>query len=251
MPAFAHEAAVVSLLARRAPDLVPELLATDLERGWMLQADGGTRLREAGLDAGFWEEVLPRYAELQLAAAADRGLLLEAGAPDRTLAALPALYERLVEDEPAELRALAPRVAEVCASLAAHGLPETIQHDDLHDGQVFLRDGGFRIIDWGDSCVSHPFFTLTVTLRGLARRLELPEATPELDRFRDAYLEPWTRLVPRAELLAAVPAALCLGGISRLLTWRTVVDSAPQPGRYEWDEFAPELERLRVLIAAL
>ena len=251
MPALAHEAAVVSVLARRAPDLVPELLAADLERGWMLQADGGTRLREAGLDVGCWEEVLPLYAQLQLDAAADRAVLLEAGTPDRTLAVLPELYETLLTGEDPRLRALTPRVAEECAALAARGIPETIQHDDLHDAQVFVADGRYRIFDWGDSCVSHPFFTLTVTLRVLGHRLELPETAPELDRFRDAYLEPWTHLAPRAELLAALPGALCLGGICRLLTWRAVVEGMPETFDTEWAEFGPELERMRLLIAAL
>jgi hypothetical protein len=40
------EAALVTLLAARRPDCVPPLLAADLERGWMLMADAGTRVRE-------------------------------------------------------------------------------------------------------------------------------------------------------------------------------------------------------------
>ena len=46
IPACAHEAAVVSVLAQRRPDCVPELLAVDVERGWMLMGQGGERLRE-------------------------------------------------------------------------------------------------------------------------------------------------------------------------------------------------------------
>ncbi len=59
-----------------------------------------------------------------------------------------------------------PRVGEMCDELAGYGLPETIQHDDFHDGQVFVRDGRYLLLDWGDACVSHPFFTLSVTLEG-------------------------------------------------------------------------------------
>src|SRR3954469_14869046 len=36
MPALASEAAVVDILGRRRPGSVPELLAIDRERGWML-----------------------------------------------------------------------------------------------------------------------------------------------------------------------------------------------------------------------
>ena len=34
---------------------------------------------------------------------------------------------------------------------------------------VFERDGRFTILDWGDSSVGHPFATMWVTLRVVAR----------------------------------------------------------------------------------
>ena len=30
-----------------------------------------------------------------------------------------------------------------------------------------MKDGGTCVMDWGDACVSHPFFTLAVTLEGV------------------------------------------------------------------------------------
>ena len=181
--------------------------------------------------------MLPLYAGLQLDTAEDRSALLDAGAPDRTLAVLPSLYDELVAGESAALRALTPRIAELCEELAGLGLPETIQHDDLHDGQIFVREGRYRFFDWAEACVSHPFFTMTVTLQD------------GLERFRDAYLEPWTRLARREELEAAVPAALVLGGICRALTWRRVIDGMPQPFAAEWADVVPH--RLLALLAAL
>jgi aminoglycoside phosphotransferase (APT) family kinase protein len=44
-------------------------------------------------------------------------------------------------------------------------VPETIQHDDLHQFNVYIRDGRPRILDWGDSSVAHPYFSLVATLR--------------------------------------------------------------------------------------
>ena len=58
-------------------------------------------------------------------------------------------------------------VREACAELGAAGIPETIQHDDLHDAQVFVRDDRYLLLDWGDACISHPFFSLAVTLDGV------------------------------------------------------------------------------------
>ncbi|MGZ4431863.1 MAG: phosphotransferase [Gaiellales bacterium] len=255
MPALSHEAAVIEVLAGLPPVRVPELLAVDRRSGWMLQADGGVRLRE--LPAGHasssrWEQALATYAELQLDAAAERAALLAAGAPDHGLQALPGEYERLLDDSRAvaeelpggltggevqRLRELVPAVTRMCQGLAGGGLPETIQHDDFHDGQIFVRNGRCLVFDWADACVSHPFLTLTVTIRVLAHRLD--RAVPELDRFRDAYLEPWTSLQPRRELLAALPDALRLGGICRALTWRRVVVDLPAPLRHEHADAVP------------
>jgi hypothetical protein len=259
MPTQAFEVAVVETLAARRPDLVPTLLATDLERGWMLQGDGGTRLREILEETGdfdVWIEILPLYAELQIDVAADRDRLLAAGVPDRLLASLPGQFEEvladadaletLTQDERRRLASLAPRIEAECRELADYGLPETIQHDDLHDGQVFVRDGRFLFFDWGDACVSHPFYTLVVTLAVLAYRLELDHDAPELDRFRDAYLEPWTRFRPRRELEQAYPLSCRLGVLCRGLTWRSVVAVLPQPLRD--DEAGAVPERMRMLL---
>jgi hypothetical protein len=259
MPTQAFEVAVVETLAARRPDLVPTLLASDLARGWMLQGDGGTRLREIlekTHDFDVWLEILPLYAELQIDVAADRNRLLTAGVPDRLLASLPRQFEEvladaealeaLTQDERRRLAALAPRIDAECRELAAYGLPETIQHDDLHDGQVFVRDGRFLFFDWGDACVSHPFYTLVVTLAVLASRLELDHDASELDRFRDAYLEPWTRFRPRSELEHAYPIAYRLGVLCRGLTWRSVVAVLPQPLRDDEADAVPE--RMRMLL---
>jgi hypothetical protein len=120
IPALAYEAGVVGVLARTRPDLLPELAAVDLERGWMLMGDGGERLRELverERNLERWLDVLPRYGELQLNTASRADELVALGAPDRRLAVLPGQYERLVEDveglSPGErdrLRAQAPDV---------------------------------------------------------------------------------------------------------------------------------------------
>src|SRR5918994_1064398 len=198
-PELRHEAAVTTLLARLRPDCVPTPLAVELERGWMLMADAGRRLREKiehERDLRPWLDVLPLYAGVQADLADHVDELLALGAPDLRLATLAGRYERLLDeleglttDESRRLRGLVPHVAELCDELAAYGIPETIQHDDFHDGQVYVRDGGYLLLDWGDACVSHPFFTLSVTLEGgIAWGLDDVENSVDVAPFRDAYL---------------------------------------------------------------
>jgi hypothetical protein len=259
VPGLVHEAAVVEILAARRPELLPELLAADVERGWMLQSDAGTKLRELLAethDFEVWQQILPLYSELQMAAAEDRNRLLAAGAPDRRLSVLPGQFEELVDDretlvsltddELERLRTLVTRIEAECRELESYALPETIQHDDLHDGQVFVRDRRYVFLDWGDACVSHPFFTLVVTLAVLAYKLELEHDSPELDRFRHAYLEPWTRFHPRRDLEQAYPIAYRLGVLCRGLTWALIVSAIPRPLREQEEDAVPE--RMRMLL---
>lgn len=254
-PVHRFEAALTVILERLRPGRVPQLVAVDVDRGWMLMRDGGTRLRELMLSAADlvrWEELLPAYAELQLAVAPHAGELLEIGVPDERLAVLPAHFDRLLEDRDALLldrpvgltqdeheRLLAFRgeLAELCRRLAGHGIPETLQHDDFHDGNVFIRDGRYLFFDWGDSCVSHPFHTLVVTLRAIAHRFELEPGGSELLRLRDAYLEPFSGYGSHDELAAAADLAHATGTAARTLAWYRFA-SAREPEFRDGDEDA-------------
>jgi hypothetical protein len=243
IPVLAHEAGVVAVISRRRPDLVPELLATDLERGWMLMADGGERLRELvererSLDR--WLAALPRYAELQNDLAGDADELVARGAPDRRLATLADQFEELGRSGEH-----APRVRDWCAQLADFGIPETIQHDDLHDGQIFVRDGRYLFFDWGDACVSHPFFSLSVTLEGnIAWGLDDVEGSVDVAPFRDAYLEPFAHLASRGELEQACAAAQRLGWVCRALNVQRYASALASPHREELLDGVPLRLRL-------
>jgi hypothetical protein len=194
-PPFAHEAAILERLVPLTPDLLPELVGVDHDRRWLLLRDAGERVREQPGD-GPWHDVLVDYADLQTAAAPLADDLVAAGVPDRRLAALPSLYATLGGDR---------RVVEaLCAELERFALPETIDHDDLHDGQVFVRRGRARILDWGDACVAHPFLSLGIA----AYFADAAAIDAYLSRFGDA-----------AELRAVVPAARRLAGVARAATW--------------------------------
>ena len=256
-PPHAFEARLLPILERVHPGHVPELVANDPERGWLLMRDGGERLRElvhSWRDLPHWQALLPEYAELQIAVAPHVDELLAAQVPDERLAVLPGhvaalLDDRdacmvgrengLTEDEYERLRALVPDFAERCARLAAYGIPETIQHDDLHDGNVFVRDGRYLFFDWGDSCVSHPFHTLVVTMRALVHRLELPPGGPDILRLRDAYLEPFGRFGARDELVEAVDLAHYVGTAARSLNWNRFIRVREPQYRFDDEDAVP------------
>jgi hypothetical protein len=244
-----YETALVRRLAARRPDCVPRLLAVDEERGWMLMRDAGARLREIverERDLTPWLEILPLYAGLQRDMSPDADALVALGVPDLRLATLVPAVERFLEeielpsDERERLSAAVPQIRDLCERLAAYGVAETIQHDDLHDAQVFVDDGHYRILDWGDACVSHPFFTLSVTLLGvLAWGLDDVQGSVDVRPFRDAYLGPFAQDAALSDLRDASELAMWLGWICRAVN-----------GSFGEPDLAPTLARVRMFLDA-
>jgi hypothetical protein len=229
--AMVHEAAVMDLVASRSAGRVPRPLAHDPGTGWMLLADAGPRLRDvipSERSLARWTDVLEAYARIQLACEDDVPALLALGLPDRRLPTLPAAYEELL----ATLDDVDPRlpgrdeVEDLCGRLAAYGIRETVQHDDLHDGQVFLGTGVHQVLDWGDACVSHPFFTLSVTLEGVvAWGVDDEEGSEDLEPHLAAYLRPY-REVYDGDLREAARLAMRLGWICRAVNGHLPQDPA-------------------------
>lgn len=233
------EAGLTEAIARWAPNAVGVPLAVDAPRGWLLLEDGGQRLREIltkDRDIGHWQRILPHYAELQIAVASHVVQALKLGTPDRRAKALATRYAGLLQRpsllrvglkegvtnaQAWTLRDLVPQVRAWTEDVNL--VPDTVQHDDLHDGQVFIRDGRYRILDWGDACVSHPFLSMSVVERSVVYTLKLKPGSGELTRLRDIYLEPFTAFASGPRLRAVYPIAIRLGWISRALSWAALV----------------------------
>jgi hypothetical protein len=245
-PTQAHEPRLTALLHREFPGLVPEVLALHPTQPWMLVAEGGKKIRDAYRGDDFlraWREVLPRYAQLQRAATPHVREILGFGTPDHRATALVAGFAAAVANEPAlsadrsdritaaERRALVelrPRLIDALGALAALGIADTLQHDDLHHGNVLVRDGRAVIFDWGDACVSHPFLTLAVTLRFAAAATEHAPDDAPIVALRDAYLEPWSDRASTRELREAAELGRRIGEVSRTLTFHAVARAYPR-----------------------
>ncbi|MEV0218235.1 aminoglycoside phosphotransferase family protein [Streptomyces sp. NPDC050704] len=237
-PASAFEAGLTEALAGWVPEHVLKPLAVDTDRGWSLLPDGGRLFRDV-LDGGglddprAWEELLRQYADIQHALLGHTEKIESLGVPSARTTALPGLFDRLVAENarltPADRKRLSdlrPRLVEWCEELADTGIGDSLDHADLHDGQIFVRDPGrFTFFDWGDAAVSHPFCSFLVTAQH-ARDRYGPEALP---RLRDAYLEPWTgdgHTVP--ELRRALSLAWRLAAIGRAGSWGRLFPGAHQ-----------------------
>src|SRR5690349_14288781 len=252
-PSTAHEARLLPALAGWGVQTVIAPLAVEEVQHWMLLEDGGPTLRQTRADGTgdhdleAWERILATYAGLQRDVETRNGDLLRLGVPDGRPQALRASVGTLVGEDlwwqlvgPDEratsdaargrLRAAGERIAARARELAGSGIAPTIQHDDLHGGNVFAGPAGIRFFDWGDSVIAHPFGTLLATLNSIAHRLGTTSDDARLDRLRDAYLEAWSDVLPRAALLETLALALRLARIGKAAAWARALDGSDPSG---------------------
>ena len=251
------------------PENMPDLVAVDLERGWMLMYDAGPMLRaylKKPADLALIEPALVLFARLQIAVSAQPEQFLAMGALDRRLDRLPGMFADMLSDPESlrlgendgltdaqhqQLQATLPRYTEMCQQLQTYQVPQTLHHDDFHDGNIFVsgEPGHYRFVfsDWGESALAHPFFSIMQCLRSVGSRAGFPdEATeapermpPELNRLRDIYLQPWERYESPQTLIDIFNLSWRVGMVSRALTWREFVSSLDRPLRADFTYIVP------------
>jgi hypothetical protein len=204
-PVFMREAHITARLAEWKIAPLPEILAIDPERGLLLTADmGGCDLKDCcTLDR--LEAVVRELAQFHIAATRfvnpttpwpfydGRTGLLEDQIEalfDEAPALLAGSPYALNAEETAQLRRSLPTWKELCAAMWEVPLPLTIDHGDMHPGNIRVVADGFIFYDWAWSAVAHPFIGIASLLRSVRKRL----SDPERDRnfLRDTYLDAWT-----------------------------------------------------------
>lgn len=151
-PRFHHEPAITEALAREHPEIVPDILRVDHDRGWMLMRELRGEIAES-MSVSLAPAVR-EHARIQRSWSPRTGELLALGAQDRA------------QDWPDT------------------GLPVTLAHGDFHGANVVVEKGRATIFDWSDACVAHPQIDLhTFLAEGADEDVQ--------DVFVDAYAEGW------------------------------------------------------------
>lgn len=246
-----HEPALLSFLKKQSDLSVPAIHAIELQRCWILMADAGVPLREAysGIDeVRIFGALLGPYARIQMASRAWVERLLDMGLPDRRLQRLPQLLSALIEDDihsagqdPETWRALRdavrgrlPLLEQVCAELDQAPYAAALDHSDVHQTNVLVRDGMARLSDWGDACVTHPFCSLLVTLETALSQIAQADRDHWANYLRDAYLEPWESLQPPEALRRDLQRALWAAHVVRALNFAHMFQGAEDALLKQW-----------------
>lgn len=226
-----HEVAILETLGPRWADRLPAVLASEPQRGWLLLEDHGCTLRDhlAGADSTVsWLHLLPKFAQMQMADMPWCTL----GVPDRRPRVLPDQLRALLgnsavlrlgqvdglsHERHAELHLLLPEFEACCEALTAQA--PTINHGDLHDRNVLVRDGHHRFIDFGDACVSHPLCVLLMPCQKNVPSWFSRQGRQRLQQLCGAYLDAWRDHRDVAALRPLLSRALWVAHVARALTW--------------------------------
>ena len=230
---FRHEAAVTRALAERMPGQVPEVVAVDPDRGWLLMRDlGGAELGDQ--DESLWHEGAAVHGRIQASWLGRTDELVGLGLPVRSLATLAdevqrwtadtVLLDRMTEDLRWRWSAAGPALVEVCRRLESLGPRPSLVHGDFHPWNVTSGpEGGTRVFDWTDAAVSHPF----VDLATYVFRTEDAAVRRQLVA---AYLAAWEGAAPEAVLREAAALALVVGALYQVQSYRAILPSLPRAG---------------------
>lgn len=231
-PSMVFEPALQQLMASLVPGSVQEPLAIDPDRGWMLTVDHGPTIsgqRTATVDD--WRTALADAARVQQALAPHRVAMLATGLPDGSPESVVERFDRLVhlQDQwpTSQLSAHRPELVDACAVLIESPLPATWNHGDLHQGNLFDRDGHAAFFDLGDGNWSSAIEILAVPYGVITQGGDL--AWTEVVA---AWRESWQ--IDQQTFDLAWRASALTHAVNRALTWHRALRAATQAEVAQW-----------------
>ncbi|WP_375429950.1 phosphotransferase family protein [uncultured Friedmanniella sp.] len=213
---FRAEPAVTRLLASLAPEVVPDVLAIDETRGWILMrpftdGDGDDAERPETAPVAAFEQLVSGGLELAL----------------------------LNHVERQQAVALLPWVAREHAALAAVGVPDSLAHGDLHLANYVADSAGVRIFDWSDAALACPVLDALMLAHGGG--LEHEQAT------FDAYAEVWAEHLPEVDVAAALRLAAVPHLVYLAVSFEGIYRDQEQQSRWEMAGICARLLRRLIL----
>jgi hypothetical protein len=256
-PLFSYEPVVTRVLSLRYPNRVPEVLAVNVAKSWMLIREGkGIPLGESQRLED-WKRAIQQFAEIQIDLSDSTHSLVAVGLPDRNVDYLHSQIDRLMidlpstldEEEKQALRRAAFALKMMCYDLLEYKVPLSLTHGDLWSEHIrVLDDGSIQFANWSDSSVSHPFFDVPIFLADIEN--ELPGVPDARKQLLQTYLELWTDYEPMHHLRRAYAAAEVLSKLQQVVNYQQfILPAVEQAARHEMQHIVPAF--LRQILVAL
>ncbi len=197
---------------------VPSIIALNDEyHCFMMNACGDYSLRtkfNGIIDPALLVEGIESYITILRLFERKTDALLDLGVPDWRIERLPNHYIELLEqremlldegltyDEIDNLKRLIPSIESTCKFLPKNKINETLVNADFNENNLIINQNTnqLSIIDWGESVISHPFFTIASHLRSLARRYKLETNGTMIEHIKQKCLSCWSDVASMNEL---------------------------------------------------
>ena len=219
---------------------IPEIIAENAElHCFIMTACGSISLRHLFNDDINVEKLkqgILNYTNIQRLLENEINPLLSLGIPDWRLAHFPGLYEKLIQQddlligdglttkEVEQLHQLYPRVVKLCSNLASYKIPETLGHCDFQYNNMLLdkKTGEISIIDWAETVITHPFFSLNGCLWNLTYFNAVKQTEQKYAMLQSACIAPWVVDYKEIPMLKAFDLANQLLGIHAALAYQRI-----------------------------
>jgi len=223
-PTLFLEPIVTQILYDRFHANVPQVIAMNKDLNCFLTKDAGNPLRKI-LKNNFQSNLLcqgiKKYTYIQHAAVDHVNLFLELGVPDWRLEKLSILYTQLISNENLliedgmtsdgiiVLHKLYPKFLTMCELLSSYKIPETLDHGNFNDNNVLIENdtNHMTIIDWAETVITHPFFSLAYCVRNAATHYGFKETDKTYIELQDVCVEDWLGFEEKTKLLEAFSLA--------------------------------------------
>lgn len=215
---FTYEPALLSFLTQQGVPHLPTILAIHQDNHCFLMKDAGEPLLpilKAHYDVSMIKQALKTYAGLQLKCIPFIDRLIDIGVMDFRLKKLPTLFELFLEDSELgfkledleSLRKSKKALENMCQTLDAIGIPETLEQGDFTDDNMLIKNNEIIFNDFGDAMISHPFFSIVAFLNSTQNEHHLNPSSQNYLSLRDVYLSEWKDYASHDKLLQAFEIA--------------------------------------------
>lgn len=249
---------------------IPELLAENSDLHCFLMTSCGDdslrRLFKGKVDLKKLKLGILNYTNIQrLLENKTRDLLL-LGVPDWQLDKFASLYYKLIEQENLllddgltkkevdRLRQHYPTCIKLCEDLLEFKIPETVSHCDFHENNMLLdrETGAINIIDWGESVIAHPFFSLNSCLWNIVHFNNINKTDPMYYDLQSHCISPWLDLYDKKKLLKAFSLADRLNGVYAALAYeRLYIVTEDQPKKVQQEHPGSIAGCLRTFLSSM
>lgn len=228
---LANEARLCEMLDNAFDSYVPQVIATEPNRNWLLTRDAG---RTVGLDVPM--DLKTRFVQTH-AKFQQKTMSLVADAPGlgvhwrppvnvvpntQELLSDPVATARLTSAEMDRLTRSMRTIAELERCLAESPIPLTLVHGDAHLQNVAQgTNGDLTLLDWTEACVSWPFFDMFLIFNERDERRH--------EELRDAYLKEWDDWDSHDRLMRAWSACTVLHALHHAFSYASLANhTAPE-----------------------